>query len=137
MSHVSYLISHISSLMSCVSCPMSNVQCPMSNLLDHFIPLKTTSTRAWLWSSSYLFITFIIVSNTTGWVYFNETNRYYKALRDEQNWEDARAFCQRICLNGDLVSIKDKATMDFIDDNIDLREELKKKDWKEWHRTKM
>ena len=136
MSHISYLISHISSLMSCVSCPMSNVQCPMSNLLDHFIPLKTTSTRAWLWSSSYLFITFIIVSNTTGWVYFNETNRYYKALRDEQNWEDARAFCQRICLNGDLVSIKDKATMDFIDDNIDLREELKKKDWKEWHRTK-
>ena len=32
---------------------MSNVHCPMTN--DHFIPIKTPSIRAWLWSSSYLF----------------------------------------------------------------------------------
>ena len=27
----------------------------MSNILDYFIPLKIPSTRAWHWSSSYLF----------------------------------------------------------------------------------
>ena len=49
--------------MSHVSFPMSIVQWQMSNLLDHFIPLRTSSTQAWLWSSSYLWSIWNIVFN--------------------------------------------------------------------------
>ena len=45
-------------------------------------------------------------------------------MRGETSWNDARAFCQRICLNGDLVSIKDKDMMDFIQDKVSLPDDV-------------
>ena len=40
------------------------------------------------------------------------------------SWGNARAFCQRICLNGDLASIKDKDMNDFIQNKVSLTDDV-------------
>ena len=51
-----------------------------------------------------------------GWAHFPHTGRCYKHFSEEKLWPDARDFCAREAPGGggDLVSIPDQATNDFI-----------------------
>ena len=50
-----------------------------------------------------------------GWTYFPNTGRCYKHFPESRTWADARSFCLSVSLaNGDLASIPDQATNDFL-----------------------
>ena len=53
-----------------------------------------------------------------GWVYFSHTDKYYKEFNMGSSWAHGRTCCQGKCLNGDLASIPDEATMQFIMQNV-------------------
>ena len=52
------------------------------------------------------------------WPFSDNTNKYYKAFSDAGNWEKGRNSCLNKCDNGDLASIPDQITMDFIISNF-------------------
>ena len=59
-------------------------------------------------------------------------------MNDTMSWENARSFCKRICLNGDLALIKDQAAMDFIKSNVALWTSTwigAKSSWSSWSWT--
>ena len=54
-----------------------------------------------------------------GWSYFPKTERCYKYYSEKKTWPDARFFCRREAFQlgsdvGDLASIPDQATQDFL-----------------------
>ena len=49
-----------------------------------------------------------------GWTHFPNTGRCYKHFHQPNTWVDARSFCLSLPSNGDLASIPDQATNDFL-----------------------
>merc|ERR1712227_23265 len=51
-----------------------------------------------------------------GWVYFQNTGKCYRSFSSWKSWSSARASCQRSAApaNGDLASIPDQETNDFL-----------------------
>ena len=50
-----------------------------------------------------------------GWTHFLNTDRCYKHFPESRTWVDARSFCLSVAqTNGDLASIPDQATNDFL-----------------------
>ena len=50
-----------------------------------------------------------------GWSYFPNTGRCYKHFPESRTWVNARSFCLAFAQNyGDLASIPDQATNDFL-----------------------
>ena len=55
-----------------------------------------------------------------GWTLFEPTGKCYRIYRDLKNWNEARRTCQEEGQNGDLASIPNQETNDFIL-SLDLR----------------
>ena len=61
------------------------------------------------------------MSDFAEWDYYNETNKYYKVLEGQYYMGTARDNCRKICSsNGNLVSIPNEDTMNFIKQNAGL-----------------
>ena len=56
-----------------------------------------------------------IIEAVNDWTYFAETGKCYKYFASEVSWTEARTTCQTtVPANGDLASIPDSATNDFL-----------------------
>ena len=51
---------------------------------------------------------------SAGWTYFPQSGLCYKYHSIEKTWDEARRFCQTNAQDGDLASVPDKATNDFL-----------------------
>ena len=62
-----------------------------------------------------ILIIFIFSGCLLGWTYFPNTARCYKHFPETKTWMNARSYCLSVAqTNGDLVSIPDQATNEFL-----------------------
>ena len=52
------------------------------------------------------------------WIYSYQTNKFYKRFWDSVTWDKGRNSCQKECNNGDLASIPDQTTAEFLNLNF-------------------
>ena len=58
---------------------------------------------------------FIFSGCSPGWTYFPNTTRCYRHFPESRTWVEARSFCLSVAqTNGDLASIPDQATNEFL-----------------------
>ena len=60
----------------------------------------------------------MFLDESGGWVYFSHTNKYYQEFATSSSWSAGRVNCKSKCLNGDLASVPDDLTMQFLLHNV-------------------
>ena len=79
---------------------------------------------------------FICQCANEGWFYLSHTNKYYKLFNtpdDIKAWNKGRDVCKSQCVYGDLASVPDQTTMNFINgiqsDSVWIGGQCKSESW--------
>ena len=107
---------------------------PNLNLETSQVAVRLSSSGKWHDSKKNVIYKFVCQCADENWIYFYHTNKYYKIFWDARTWDKGRNSCQQECDNGDLASIPDQTTTEFINlnmggDNVWIGAEYKSGAW--------
>ena len=82
------------------------------------VTVRVSSSGLWIDAMKSSTYHFVCQCADEYWQFTYHTNKYYKRFGDESTWDKGRNSCQKECDNGDLASIPDQTTMEFINSNF-------------------